>query len=595
MLGFLRWDGHRWYQPRFDAPINVRVNAIDLLDGKLGIKFGGWAVADNGNAVAKWDGAVDYWSALHACYGTYYRMRDTSIVTSTVGIFEWDAWAVGTSWPDSSPKQADYFLRYMDGCSTGYAWQAFQSPRACEPNKDDGPKETYLRGIQMMPGSWGYAVGNYKDRASIYSYDESSGSWSTDWCEPGDSDYRPSRLYTAAIVEESGVGWFGGFYTSPVTKRKVADIRFNDALGLHWGVTPFPINGRNIYHRPILRMDMSSDTMGWAVGDGEDSGKVSVIYQYPYPNFTLDLTPDARALIPGNTTTFTVTVNSIGGFSADVSLSVSNLPEGISVDIDPDTVNEGTSGIITVQTSPTTTLGTYEIPLLGYTTFRSGDNDIPVWRTTYLLLTVTNTPVYAVSPSSGPAGTDVTIKGENFGLDPGAGNRSTAANHVILAGQQMPNGSILSWSDNQIEVEVPDDASLFPRGPEYGEVSVTAGGSKSNTDFSFQLENYIEDISMQVDGDEIVVDLTGTSFGDDPGGQLRSTSYEHVALSDEWLPTNDVLTWSNNTVQFTVHISTTSGLVAVTSNGFESNSVLFDNPVIERESYDVYLPLTIND
>jgi hypothetical protein len=396
-------------------------------------------------------------------------------------------------------------------------------------------------------------------------------------------------------VEESGVGWFGGYYTDPTWKRKEAYIGFNDALGLFMGVSPFPLNGVNIYHRPILSLDMASDTMGWAVGEGEDSRNISVIYQYPYPNFTMDIQPSARAILPGGTGYYTVTVNSIGGFSADVSLNIDDMPAGFTADIDPFVVNVDTPGKITIQTNDSTPVGTYDIPLTGSATFRSGDIDIPVWRTTYLQLIVTNTPLYSVNPDTGPAGTTVTIKGENFGSDPGKGNRSDANNHVILAGQQMPDKNILSWSNTKIEVKVPDDTNLFPFGPVYGEVSVTAAGSKSNTNLSFQLENFIENISLQVESDWIVADLTGTSFGNDPGGQLRSTSYEHVALGDDSIPSDDVLSWSNNTIKFTVPISTTSGLVAVTSNGFESNSVLFDNPGSENESYDIYLPLTIKD
>ena len=86
----LHWDGVRWAPPRYDSPINVRINDIDMLDETFG-----WAVADDGNAVAKYDGLSGYWSANHARYGLYYQLRGTSIVTAT-SYFPWDAWAVGT-------------------------------------------------------------------------------------------------------------------------------------------------------------------------------------------------------------------------------------------------------------------------------------------------------------------------------------------------------------------------------------------------------------------------------------------------------------------------------------------------------------------
>ena len=65
---FLHWDGHRWAEPRYDAPVNVRVNSLNM----FGPDFG-WAVADNGDAVAKYDGVYGYWNANHTCQGIYYQ------------------------------------------------------------------------------------------------------------------------------------------------------------------------------------------------------------------------------------------------------------------------------------------------------------------------------------------------------------------------------------------------------------------------------------------------------------------------------------------------------------------------------------------
>ncbi len=80
---------------------------------------------------------------------------------------------------------------------------------------------------------------------------------------------------------------------------------------------PFPVNGVNIYHRPIASLKMSSDTMGWAVGDREQSK--SVIYQYPYPNFTLEGMPEARAVQPGGMATYQISAYSSGGFTGATS------------------------------------------------------------------------------------------------------------------------------------------------------------------------------------------------------------------------------------------------------------------------------------
>ncbi len=269
----------------------LRINDLAMLDGSFG-----WAVASTGNAVAKYNGT--YWSANPTCQGVYYDLRSTSIVTDTAGLFGWDAWAVGTS---LNPAWGEHFMRYQPNCGPSNAWDYYQHPVACAPvpTPDDGGTQTKLRTISMTPLGWGYAAGNYKDRASVYYYNETGGSWNTVWCHAHDSLVRPSMIYSSDIIGSSGVTWFGGYYFSKGYNRKVAFIQYKDATGFRWAGTPFPLNGVNIYDRPIRSIDMSSDTMGWAVGDPEDSGKRSVIYQYPYPNFVLNIDPKSRAVRPG--------------------------------------------------------------------------------------------------------------------------------------------------------------------------------------------------------------------------------------------------------------------------------------------------------
>jgi photosystem II stability/assembly factor-like uncharacterized protein len=578
---FLHWDGRRWAPLRYNAPVNVRVNSLDM----LGAPYFGWAVADTGNAVAKYDSLSGYWSANHTCQGPYYQLRSTSIVTAN-NIFGWDAWAVGTR--QTSPPY-EFWLRYMGGCSSGYAWDAYQTPVACAPvpNPDDGPTATILRGIKMVPGLSGYAVGNYQNRASIYKYNDGIGWWNTYWCYPRDDLHNPTRFYSVDIVKASGIAWIGGFYTEVGTGRKVAYIAYDDALGFGWGSIPFPVNGVNIYHRPILSLRMSSDTMGWAVGDSESPNKLSVIYQYPYPNFTLDIQPPSRAVMPGQSTTYTVSVNSLGGFTATVSLDLWNWVSGVTYSLTPNMADAQTASTIRITTSVTTPLGVYDIPLLGTSVFRSGDNDVPVQRLFYLRLTVTDHPVYAVNPTHGPAGTLVTLSGANFGPDPGVGNRSTATNHVILAGQQMPDANVLSWSNSQITVQVPNSAVLFPQGPILDFVSVTTGGNPSNADFSFQLENHLTSVSSRIGSGVITATVVGTGLGTDPGSLFRSTDYEHVTLNGAWIPNADVKSWGYNVITFTVPLTTPSGSLSVTSNGFESNALAFTS------GFKVYLPVVI--
>lgn len=98
----------------------------------------------------------------------------------------------------------------------------------------------------------------------------------------------------------------------------------------------------------------------------------------------------------------------------------------------------------------------------------------------------TSTDIYAqrvgypninnLSPASGIAGTtSISINGMNFGTDPGAGNRSTAANNVKINGNQVSDAGITAWSDTVINFTIPAGTT-----PGTYPVTVTAGSWTSN-------------------------------------------------------------------------------------------------------------------
>lgn len=587
----LHWDGRRWAELAYNAPVNVRIYTIDMLNRNFG-----WAGASNGNAVARWDGSTGFWEAFHTCGGIWYNIRSLSIVPRT-GYEYGDGWAVGDS---LNPIMGEYWLRYANTCSGSYAWDRYQQPASPDGGKTDGPTATDLRGISMMQedgvGTWGYSVGNYGNRACIYAYSETTGNWSIVHCDVDNTNFNsPSRLYSTDIVEESGVGWFAGYFDPTYNNsKKQAYIYYLDGSGLHQVDLSkiFPINGMNIYHRPILSLDMASDTMGWAVGayraDVSDNKDLSVIYQYPYPNFTLDIDPPTRVIKPGDSTIYTLTVNSIGGFDANVALYNYYTPSGVTATINPTSTNSEIPAYVYIDTESYTAEDSYDIPLLGYSEFHSGDYDIPVWRTFELNLIVTDHPIYSIEPSHGPVSTTIAIHGEGFGDDPGVGNRSTALNHVTWADIQLEDSYIHSWSDTQITFQVPDDPTLFwpEKFPLIGEVMVTAGGDNSNSNYTFQLDDFITSIESSYESGEVIGTIYGTSFGIDPGESLRSTSYEHITHGSNWINTYDVIYWSNNLITFTTN-SFIPMTLTVTSNGFESNAVTFP------EGMQVYLPITI--
>ncbi len=63
--------------------------------------------------------------------------------------------------------------------------------------------------------------------------------------------------------------------------------------------------------------------MGWAVGgDKEDTNKISVIYQYPFPNFSLEINPQIQAIRPGGQPNYIASARSSGDLDAIIGLEI---------------------------------------------------------------------------------------------------------------------------------------------------------------------------------------------------------------------------------------------------------------------------------
>ena len=82
-------------------------------------------------------------------------------------------------------------------------------------------------------------------------------------------------------------------------------------------------------------------------------------------SFTLDATPSSRTLSPGDSTTYTVTLQSIDGFSEPVALSLSGLPAGATHSFNPGTVTPTGTSTLTVNTATSSPLGNHTLTVSG--------------------------------------------------------------------------------------------------------------------------------------------------------------------------------------------------------------------------------------
>lgn len=84
----------------------------------------------------------------------------------------------------------------------------------------------------------------------------------------------------------------------------------------------------------------------------------------PSPDFSLSASPASQTVLPGASTTYTVTVSRTGGFTGSVTLSASGLPAGATASFSPNPNASGNS-TLTVGTAATTPTGSYAFTITG--------------------------------------------------------------------------------------------------------------------------------------------------------------------------------------------------------------------------------------
>ena len=85
--------------------------------------------------------------------------------------------------------------------------------------------------------------------------------------------------------------------------------------------------------------------------------------QVAAPDFSLSVMPASQTVAAGSSTSYTVTVTPTGGFSGQVSLSVSGLPSGASGTFSPNPATN--SSTLALSTAPTTPAGTSPLTITG--------------------------------------------------------------------------------------------------------------------------------------------------------------------------------------------------------------------------------------
>jgi uncharacterized membrane protein len=153
------------------------------------------------------------------------------------------------------------------------------------------------------------------------------------------------------------------------------------------------------------------------------------------PDFTLSASPSSQTVTQGGSTSYGVTIGPTGGFTGQVTLSVSGLPSGASGSFTPNPATA--SSTLSVTTTTSTPAGSYTLTMTGV----SGS----LTHTTTVVLVVVSAPDFTLSAS--PSSRTVTQGGStSYGVTIGPTGGFTG--QVTLSVSGLPGGATGSFAPN---------------------------------------------------------------------------------------------------------------------------------------------------
>ena len=165
------------------------------------------------------------------------------------------------------------------------------------------------------------------------------------------------------------------------------------------------------------------------------------------PDFTLSASPSSQSVVQGQLTTYDVTVGSVCGGQSEVNLGVSSSPPpGVTWNLKPNSGNTPFSSVLTVQTTPSTPVGSYTLTITGNATIH------------VTMVTLIVTPIPPVCPPLCPnftlsvAPTSVQISPQSTPMSVVATIQSwnNFSSPVALTSSGAPTGMTVSFSSNPV-------------------------------------------------------------------------------------------------------------------------------------------------
>ena len=209
------------------------------------------------------------------------------------------------------------------------------------------------------------------------------------------------------------------------------------------------------------------------------------------PDFTVTASPASQTVAPGGSTTYSVAVNAVNGFTGSVTFAASGLPTGTTASFNPSSVNGSGSSTMTVNTTSQTPTGTYPITI----TAISG----ALQHTTQVSLVVFSTdPDFSVSASP-PSQNVAPGNSANYSVAVNAVNGFTGS--VTFAASGLPAGATASFNPSSVNgsgssTMTVNTTSLTPTGTYPITITATSGTLQHTTQVSLIVR--ISDFSLSV-------------------------------------------------------------------------------------------------
>lgn len=152
------------------------------------------------------------------------------------------------------------------------------------------------------------------------------------------------------------------------------------------GSSPIPTPGNVSYSTP------GTYVASFIVTDDQGLASQPATRTITVSDFSISATPSSRAVMAGQSATYTATVTPASGFTGAVDFSVTGLPSGANVTFTPSSVSGSGSTSMSITTMPTTPPGSYPLVIRG----SSG----PITRTANVTLVINGDFTIAANPAS---------------------------------------------------------------------------------------------------------------------------------------------------------------------------------------------------